>query len=378
MSISVEKKLTKARTSLLMSAPFFGTLALKLEMIPDPATPTAWTDGISLGYNPGYIQALPMDAIKGLLAHEVMHLALCHHTRQGIRDDRVWNHACDYAINLLLKDAGFTLPGNVLLYDGYTGMGAEAIYDALLKTGNDKENITPGPGEVRPMPGKPSPAEKKLEEQQWKIAVFQANQQAKALGRSHGPGFDRALKQQVLACVNWRVLLQDFVNTAARTDYSWMHPNPRYITRGVYLPGLYAKTLGDIIVAIDTSGSVSESQLAGFAAEVSAILETYDTRLEVIYADRKVRGRETFTRTDLPLALKPQGGGGTDFRPVFDLVEKQGMSPCCLVYLTDLCCDRFPDRSPAYPVLWVNTERFRWKDPPFGRVIDMDEDGPGR
>jgi hypothetical protein len=124
-----------------------------------------------------------------------MHLALCHHTRQGTRDDRVWNHACDYAINLLLKDAGFTLPGNVLLYDGYTGMGAEAIYDALLKTGSDKDNTTPGPGEVRPMPGNPSPAEKKLEEQRWKIAVFQANQQAKALGRSHGPGFDRALKK---------------------------------------------------------------------------------------------------------------------------------------------------------------------------------------
>jgi predicted metal-dependent peptidase len=190
---------------------------------------------------------------------------------------------------------------------------------------------------------------------------------ARALGRTPGPGFDRAIKDEIFPCVNWRVLLQDFVDRTARTDYCWMHPNPRYITQGVYLPGLYAKATGNMVVAIDTSGSVSDTQLAGFAAEVSAILESHDTCLEVIYADRKVRGRETFTRADLPVTLKPKGGGGTDFRPVFDLVEKEGISPCCLVYLTDLCCDRFPDRSPPYPVLWVNTERFRWREPPSGR-----------
>jgi predicted metal-dependent peptidase len=342
-------------------------------MIPDPDTETAWTDGRHLGFNPGYIQSLPMDALKGLLAHEVMHLALCHHTRQGTRDDRVWNHACDYAINLLLKDAGFVLPGNVLLYDGYKGMGAEAIYDALLKNGNDPENTDTGPGEVRPLPGNPTPADIKLEEQQWKIAVFQANQQAKAMGRSPGPGFERAIKEKILACVNWRVLLQDFVDKSTRTDYSWMHPNPRYITGGAYLPSLYTRNPGTIIVAIDTSGSVSDSQLSGFASEASAILEAYDTCLEVIYADRKIRGRETFTRADLPLKLAPEGGGSTDYRPVFEAVKDEGISPCCLVYLTDLCCSSYPSTIPGYPVLWVNTERFRWKDPPFGRVIDMEE-----
>jgi len=231
--MNLKKKLTKARTALLMNSPFFGTLALKLEMIPDPAAETAWTDGRQLGYNPGFIQALPMEALKGLLAHEVMHLALCHHSRQGTRDDRIWNHACDYAINLLLQDAGFILPGNVLLYDGYKGMGAEAIYDALLKNPSSG-NTEPGPGEVRPMPGNPSPAQKKLEEQRWKVAVFQANQQSKAMGRSHGPGFERQLKEQVLARVDWRIILQEFVSQATRSDYCWMRPNPRYITQGIY------------------------------------------------------------------------------------------------------------------------------------------------
>jgi hypothetical protein len=123
---------------------------------------------------------------------------LCHHTRQGTRDDRLWNHACDYAINQLLKDAGFVLPGNVLLYEGYKGMGAEAIYDALLKNGNDPENTDTGPGEVRPLPGNPTPADIKLEEQQWKIAVFQANQQAKAMGRSPGRALSGQSKKRYL------------------------------------------------------------------------------------------------------------------------------------------------------------------------------------
>jgi predicted metal-dependent peptidase len=368
MKSPIERKLTKARTNLLMEAPFFGSLALKLKLLPDPATPTAWTDGISLGYNPEYIKHLPMSQLTGLIAHEVMHLALCHHTRQGKRNPDKWNRAADHAINHLLQSAGFDLPLNVLLEPRFTGMSAEAIYDQLLDTGEG----SPGPGEVRPFPGNPSPAQKKLEEQRWKVAVFQANQLAKTLGRSHGPGFERQLKQQVLARVDWRVILQEFVSQATRSDYTWMHPNPRYISQGIYLPGLYAQTMGSLVVALDTSGSVSQDQLTQFAAEISAILETYDTTLEVIYADTKVRGRETFTRADLPLTLNPRGGGGTDFRPVFDLVEKQGMAPCCLVYLTDLCCDRFPDRSPGYPVLWVNTERFRWKEPPFGRVIDME------
>ncbi len=181
-----------------MGAPFFGSLALKLEMVPDPDAETAWTDGRQLGFNSDYIQALPMDALKGLLAHEVMHLALCHHTRQGARDFRIWNRACDYAINQLLKDAGFILPGHVLLYDGYKGMGAEAIYDALLKP-DAPGGTDPGPGEVRPLPGNPSPADIKLEEQQWKIAAFQANQQAKAMNKSMGPGFERAIKEKILA-----------------------------------------------------------------------------------------------------------------------------------------------------------------------------------
>jgi predicted metal-dependent peptidase len=153
-----------------------------------------------------------------------------------------------------------------------------------------------------------------------------------------------------------------------------MRPNPRYIAQGIYLPSLSSRDIGTIAVAIDTSGSVSETQLEQFSAEVSAMLEEFNTTVEVIYVDSKVQGQETFNQADLPLTLKLKGGGGTDFRPAFELMETQGIMPCCLVYLTDMCCDRFPGHAPEYPVLWVNTEGdYGWKDPPFGRVIALEK-----
>jgi predicted metal-dependent peptidase len=228
-------------------------------------------------------------------------------------------------------------------------------------------------GEVRPLPGNPSPADIKLEEQAWKIAVTQANQMAKAMGKAPGGGIIRTVKEALAPKVDWQAALQDFMERAVRSDYCWMKPNPRYVVQGIYLPGLSGKEVGTIAVAIDTSGSVSQDQLCRFSSEVSAMLEVFDTNLELIYADSKVQGREAFTRGDLPLTLALKGGGGTNYRPVFELLEDQGIVPSCLVYLTDMQCSRYPDKAPNYPVLWVNTEgRCGNAQPPFGRVINME------
>jgi len=364
-----DRKITKARAALICDQPFFGTLALRLGTVEDPACDTAWTDGVVLGYNPDYINTLPMGQLTGLVAHEVMHLALGHHTRQGKRETHAWNVAADYAINQMLMECGFEMPVNLLQSAAYKGKSAEAIYDLLGGTANGQAC----PGEVRPMPGKPAPAELKLEQQAWKVAVTQATQQAKAMGKLPGCGFERAVKEALFPKVDWRAVLREFMDTAVRSDYCWMRPNPRYLSQGVYLPGLAGKDAGLIAVAIDTSGSVSEEQLEQFSAEVSAMLEEFNTTVEVIYADDQVQGHETFTQADLPLTLKLKGGGGTDFRPAFELLESRSIMPCCMVYLTDLYCSLYPEKVPDYPVLWVNTEDdLCWKNlPPFGQTINM-------
>jgi predicted metal-dependent peptidase len=65
--------------------------------------------------------------------------------------------------------------------------------------------------------------------------------------------------------------------------------------------------------------------------------------------------------------LNPVGGGGTDFGPCFDWLEKRGIQPQTLVFLTDLC-GTFPSTVPSYPVIWASTER---RNAPFGAVIPM-------
>src|SRR5215469_755083 len=103
-------RIQKARTNLLLDHPFFGTLLFRLGGHPCTSIETMATNGVSLFYNPGFIETLNAAELAGVLAHEVMHPALEHNTRRGDRDPKQWNMACDYAINPMLVDAGLTLP----------------------------------------------------------------------------------------------------------------------------------------------------------------------------------------------------------------------------------------------------------------------------
>jgi len=162
--------------------------------------------------------------------------------------------------------------------------------------------------------------------------------------------------------------LRDFVTRTARNDYDWMRPNRKWFGRGVVLPSLVSDELPQVVVANDTSGSISDRQMQEFAGAISDILGSFDTTATVLHCDTAVRKVEELTRADLPLRLEPIGGGGTDFRPVFDHVEEHGLEPACLIYLTDLYgC--FPQRPPDYPVLWVVNRDSCAGPPPFGEVI---------
>jgi predicted metal-dependent peptidase len=124
-------RIQKARTTLLLDQPFFGTLLFRLGSQARSSIATMATDGVSLYFNPQFVETLSAAEIAGTLAHEVMHPALQHHTRRGGRNPRRWNMACDYAINPMLLDAGLTLPKDVLLDNRFRGLSAEQIYNLL-------------------------------------------------------------------------------------------------------------------------------------------------------------------------------------------------------------------------------------------------------
>jgi predicted metal-dependent peptidase len=393
-------RIQKTRTTLLLDHPFFGSLLFRLGARARNSIATMATDGVSLFFNPAFVDTLNAAELAGVLAHEVMHPALQHHTRRGDRNPNRWNMACDYAINPMLLDAGLILPKDALLDHRFRGMSAERIYNLLEEQenqGNDEETQkqddstqyagesgsntasegdspqapeTPGGiGQVLDAPQPVDGDDQSVSEQarDWQIAVEQAESVAKLAGRMPA-GAERTLEAAKAAGVDWRELLRRAWSETIPTDYSWARPNRRHVWSGLYLPGVISEGVGEIGIAVDCSGSVNARQLGMFEAEIRSILSGQQPCLvHVLYFDAKVQKTETYAAGQ-PVTLAPVGGGGTDFRPCFRWLEEQGILPQTLVFLTDLW-GTFPDTVPPYPVIWASTDN---RPVPFGQVIPME------
>ena len=132
MTPDIARRIVAARVEMLLSEPFFGSLALRLDCQERPdVTKTVATDGVMLAYNPDFVTSISQKELVGVIAHEVLHCAHGHMWRRNARDFQKWNVACDLAINQILVDACFTLPKGILIDSQFSGMSAEAIYSKL-------------------------------------------------------------------------------------------------------------------------------------------------------------------------------------------------------------------------------------------------------
>jgi predicted metal-dependent peptidase len=416
MNRTVLDRIRKARTTLLLEQPFFGALIFRLKLIVAWNIRTMATDGVSLYYNPKFVETLSGSQLVGTLAHEVMHPALHHHTRRGGRDPRLWNEACDYAINPIIVDAGMMLPEGALLDNCYRGMSAERIYNlreseqqqqqphgsqqsggaaaagaasganqssdpsASSAQDNNPENADgPNPveseggiGQVMDAPNPDNPgqplsgSQQSFEEAQWTAAVREAATVAEGIGKAP-VGLDRALKDAGEAQVDWRDRFRKSFAATIPNDYNWMRPNRRFLHAGLYLPGIQREGVGELAVAVDCSGSINERQLGQFASEINRLVEEHrPERLHVLYFDAAVQRVQTFDCGET-VEPEPAGGGGTEFAPVVNWLDEQGILPHALIYLTDLW-GSFPKEEPPYPVLWVSTSP---RVAPFGETIPI-------
>jgi predicted metal-dependent peptidase len=423
----LQQKLTRARTQLLLNQPFFGTLCLRLKLMSGPV-PTMATDGRRIAYNPAFVNSLPPAELEAVLAHEVLHCALGHHCRRRQRDPRLWNEAADLAINPLLVANGFSLPAGALIDPAFANLSAEEIYARLEQRNDGPSNSPPaqspqpqcasggaatpqqdspgqqpfesgsgdqsfpaqsgsaesgGKGTALPRPGGfgevldateeddklASEAEKSRQQHEWNIATDQAIRSAKACGQEPA-NFDRPLSESRETKQDWRTILRDFITARTPSDYRWSPPNRRYLASGLYLPSVERAGLGTIVIGVDTSGSIGEDELEQFAGEISAISdEAQPEAIHVVFCDAAVQSSQQFGPSE-PIHLGPKGGGGTDFRPVFEWVDANQIAPVCLIYLTDLCCHSYPP-IPEYPVLWVTDSR---REAPFGETVRISLD----
>lgn len=392
--MKAEGKMAVARTNLVLEQPFFGFLALRLEVVAatrivsggkSMPVKTMATDGVHLFYNPEFVDQLSMEQAEGIICHEVMHCAMGHPWRRDGRDQVKFNKACDYAINPIILSAGMKLTEGALVDQKFDNMHAEKIYGLILDEpqgnkggkgkGKGKGQQSPGQGEAEDGEGEEydidvldgESQDAGEQEAEWKMATIAAVKAAQSQGKLPAQ-LERLVGEVVRPKTDWRSLLRRFVQETAKNDYTWKMPSHRYLSMGLYMPSLRSEQMPPIVVCVDTSGSIGQVEITAFEAEIRSIVaECNPSELDVMYIDAAVARVDKFYQGD-EIVIKPAGGGGTDFRPAFTWVDKQEREPVCLIYLTDLY-GSFPDRAPGYPVLWLATSD---QVAPFGETIRMD------
>ena len=395
--IKSEQQLARARAGLIIDQPFFASLLLPMPISECMDIPTAVTDGDSIVYNPDWMAELNQNETTFLLAHEVLHCVFDHMGRRESREHNRWNQAADYIINdLLQKERIGTMPKGGLLDSALVKRGketAEGVYkilpksaeknkpgekggsmDSVLDAGSKSIQKDSKTGKTSVVQGKPvdsATAAKKSADM--KVRVIQATNAAKMQGKLSA-GMERLVGELVKPVVDWREVLRRFVSERAKVEYSFARPKRRFLGEDLYLPSLTGEKLGEIVVAVDASGSVSLGLLTKFSAEINAIKQdVHPSKITVIYFDSRVVKIESF-EAEQDVKLTPCGGGGTAYSPVFKHIASMPEQPMCAIFLTDLKCNDFGD-APSYPVLWAVIENSsRINRVPFGETVLVEED----
>lgn len=380
------QRVLRARLQLMLAHPYLASAVARLPVI--DASDMAWcktmaTDGYNVFVNPAWCETLTEAEIAGVFAHEVMHVVLGHIDRRKGRKRVAWNVAIDHATNLMLKDFGFALPAAGLFDGRFRGQTAEQIYETVIREpercGFDL-HLEPGDLEGSWGRGDDFPTEE--ERRRLRIGVLSEMERERLRrGLGHWPGeLAREIQQATRTVVPWQHLLAGFFSDLRRTDYRLFPFNKKHLWRGVYLPSAGVPGPDHIVLAIDTSGSVTAKELGEFVAELDRLRGFTDCRLSLLHCDAKVQrvdesaGRSETLLGGLDGARRLAGGGGTSFVPVFDWVAAKARDgepwPDALIYCTD-GMGFFPSRAPDYPVVWVLTRGGQAKFP-FGQVIRLD------
>jgi len=399
MADDIETRLSAARTRLILDRPFLGALVLRMPMqAADPRwCRTIGTDARAFYYNPEYIESLSVEQVQFALAHEALHCALSHFARRDHRDRRRWDIACDLAINPLLIREGMTPPPGALFDIGFEDMMAEEIYP-YIKEDTDEEthdehlygkDADSGPrnrpeessrepeadggagqggaaGTAAAPPDALSATEREQLSIQWRQRLAGAAQQALQAGKLGGHLL-RLVDHLLAPQLPWRMLLARYLTAAARDDYSYMRPSRR--EGNAIFPTLRSAQT-DLLVVLDTSGSIKPAEMREFVTEIDAIKGQVRARVTLHACDAELAAGgpwifEPWEEFVMPRNLR--GGGGTRFTPVFDWLQHTGMCPDLLVYFTD-AEGRFPEREPDFPVLWLVKGRGQV---PWGQRIQL-------
>lgn len=422
-------RMSEAKTALYLDLPFFGWILGQLEIYPtkDPRVGSFAADTRRIYVNPEYTEDKTKTRLMGLLMHLVTHLIMKHGSRKHHSDGNIWGMGSDVNTTLLVEETKTSLFADTR-YDGVKNseisktwetdgtenipyhlrdLPVEAVYKILLdyaeslkgienaesqapvkQEGRYKEYFNPEVyEEVRDYSGIESPCGfslamdlladaigedlEKLEEDRFKGIIREAVSQSRDMGKL--PAAIREMIQDILEPkVPWYVMLEQYIQKTLISDWRWNPPNRRHVSNNIHLPSTTKEYL-NVVVAVDTSGSISKEELTKFASEAHAIISSFSSvRLILIDCDAQIQqvvvieDGQSIDGSKLPWEGRPfKGRGGTSFVPVFTWVEESGEQPDLLIYFTD-GYGSYPTYEPPYPVIWVMTTDY---ETPFGSII---------
>ena len=397
MSAWPPPRLARVRLKLMLSHPYLAAAVARLPLIDATASPwcdTMATDGYNIFVSLAFCDALSDDELTGVIAHELLHCVLGHGDRRGNRDRAAWNIATDHAINLLLQEAGFVLPADALADFQFRGLTAEQVYDRLVHPATGS-TIKLNPGGGVDLHRAHGGFDKHLEPtdahgHQQRLLDFPTVLERRRIRRelcaglkSGIPGRLAGLLSQDIGIatagrIDWRPLLARFISGLRYNDYRTYPFNRKHLWRGIYLPSVGAPGPRHLVVAIDTSGSMSPRLLLQVLAETDGLRRASACLLTVLQCDAQiqdVRQFEAWQLADVSFDnTVVRGRGGTDFKPVFEYIQDYtragGVDPDALVYLTG-GFGAAPRQAPSWPVVWVvptNGAKYL----PFGYVIRIE------
>jgi len=370
---------------------------------------TAYTDGLNKRYSKKFVSDLTDPELRGLVLHENLHVAL-KHLQFGLNmfkeDAKLANVAADMVVNNIIIDIDARIKGgNERLVDLPKG----SVYDAFFRGWSmrevynhlKKENSKGGGGgggnadgdgsSTIKANGKSINLDDAMDEHDYESMAGKAFEDIKKemdkveralregglLAGRMGADIPRVIGESLTPKLDWREVLREFVSAATRgkDEYTWRRMNRRYLMDDIYLPTSENETVGEIVFAIDTSGSISDEYLSKVAKELASLCGMCEPeRVRVLWWDTKVHGEQIFSDnySNIAKLLKPMGGGGTIASCVGEFINKNKIKAECVIMFTDGYLESSINWDITSPTLWMVTHNRNFI-PPKGKKIMVDE-----
>ena len=413
MQYNEDQRLKRAHVALMKhqeTALYSGIIMMGKSEVKDDI-PTACTDGINKYYGREFIGKLNDMELRALVLHENLHVALNHVSRfkRLFQENPMLMNACaDYVVNdviVHLKDENLCkLPEGGLYEDKYHNWSVKEVYDDLKEqlsnpVDNDDADTgdAPSDGNLDDQPGRGSKLSpdslKTLDEhnfgdsdkspkelKEMKQKVEDALKEGSILAGKFGANVPRAIEELFEPKIDWREVLREFIQQSIKgnDEYTWRKFNKRMMANDIYLPSMENETIGELVIAIDTSASIGQKELTEFATEVVSICDTVTPdRIRLLWWDYEVAKEQVFNQDsyqNIKDLLKPDGGGGTRVSCVSEYMVKHKIEPQACIVFTDGYVENDISWDIQSPTLWVVTENKSFKGLPGHATVSWNNE----